>query len=155
MLRFDEKQLSRLEASDAGNPSASDQNFQEASDGEDEEDLASDGEDAEDLAVDSILESNENIENNGNFEVLESKEQLVRRKDWKRVRKHYKRSKQYIFVAATLPINGKKTAGGVLKQLFPDACWFNGNYVHRHNPRSVVPGSCYCRFIVVYCFLST
>ncbi|KAJ8451684.1 hypothetical protein Cgig2_018318 [Carnegiea gigantea] len=56
-------------------------------------------------------------------------------KDWKRVREHYERSKQYIFVAATLPVNGKKTAGGVLKRMFPEARWVTGNYLHRYNPR--------------------
>ena len=58
-----------------------------------------------------------------------------KRKDWRRVRKNYKRSKQYIFVAATLPVNGKKTAGAVLKQMFPNAIWVSGNYLHCHNPR--------------------
>ncbi|KAG6502049.1 hypothetical protein ZIOFF_041936 [Zingiber officinale] len=56
-------------------------------------------------------------------------------KDWRRVRKHYTRSKQYIFVAATLPGSGKKTAGGVLKHMFPDATWVSGSFLHRHSPR--------------------
>lgn len=55
--------------------------------------------------------------------------------DWRRVRKSYKRSKQYIFVAATLPVNGKKTAGAVLRKMFPDASWVSGKYLHCHNPR--------------------
>ncbi|XP_077232254.1 DEAD-box ATP-dependent RNA helicase 22-like, partial [Tasmannia lanceolata] len=55
--------------------------------------------------------------------------------DWRRVRKVYLRSKQYIFVAATLPENGKKTAGGVLKRMFPDASWVSGKFLHRHSPR--------------------
>ncbi|XP_062111812.1 DEAD-box ATP-dependent RNA helicase 22 isoform X3 [Humulus lupulus] len=55
--------------------------------------------------------------------------------EWRRVRKDYERSKQYIFIAATLPVNGKKTAGAVLKKMFPDANWVSGNYLHRHNPR--------------------
>ena len=59
----------------------------------------------------------------------------VKRGDWRRVRKNYERSKQYIFVAATLPVNGKKTAGAVLKYMFPDAEWISGNYLHCHNPR--------------------
>ncbi|CAK8561623.1 unnamed protein product [Lathyrus sativus] len=57
------------------------------------------------------------------------------RREWRRVRKHYERSKQYVFVAATLPVNGKKTAGAILKHMFPDAEWVSGNYLHRHNPR--------------------
>lgn len=56
-------------------------------------------------------------------------------KDWRRARKLYKRSKQYIFVAATLPESGRKTAGGVLKHMFPDAIWVSGDYLHCHNPR--------------------
>ncbi|XP_006836739.2 DEAD-box ATP-dependent RNA helicase 22 isoform X1 [Amborella trichopoda] len=55
--------------------------------------------------------------------------------DWKRVRKTYMRSKQYIFVAATLPESGKRTAGGILKRMFPGATWCSGNFLHRHNPR--------------------
>ena len=53
----------------------------------------------------------------------------VKLRDWRRVRKNYERSKQYVFVAATLPVNGKKTAGGVLKYMFPDAEWVCGNYL--------------------------
>ncbi|KAL0538966.1 hypothetical protein IC582_023138 [Cucumis melo] len=56
-------------------------------------------------------------------------------KHWRRVRKSYERSKQYIFVAATLPVNGKKTAGAVLRKMFPDASWVSGKYLHCHNPR--------------------
>ncbi|KAF9605035.1 hypothetical protein IFM89_013201 [Coptis chinensis] len=58
-----------------------------------------------------------------------------RHKDWIRATKIYERSKQYIFVAATLPLNGKKTAGGVLKWMFPDANWVSGSYLHCHNPK--------------------
>ncbi|KAK3443112.1 hypothetical protein EUGRSUZ_B03365 [Eucalyptus grandis] len=65
----------------------------------------------------------------------ENKEGHLKRRDWRRVRKTYARSKQYIFVAATLPANGKKTAGAVLKKMFPDASWISGNYLHYHNPR--------------------
>ncbi|KAF9603044.1 hypothetical protein IFM89_033769, partial [Coptis chinensis] len=60
-----------------------------------------------------------------------------RHKDWIRARKIHEPSKQYIFVAATLPLNGKKTAGGVLKRMFLDANWVSGSYLHCHNP------SCY------------
>ncbi|GAB2280412.1 hypothetical protein Dimus_015045 [Dionaea muscipula] len=56
-------------------------------------------------------------------------------KDWKRAKDSYKRSKQYIFVAATLPPNRKKAACGILKCLFPDANWVSGNYLYHHNPR--------------------
>ncbi|BBN15746.1 hypothetical protein MPTK1_7g00430 [Marchantia polymorpha subsp. ruderalis] len=47
----------------------------------------------------------------------------------------FKRSKQYIFVAATLPDNGKKTPGALLKRIFPEAQWVNGSLLHCHSPR--------------------
>lgn len=123
MFRFDEKQLSRLKGSEA-----------EASVSLNHDQMDMDIANDEDLQEDIVSEINEDIEGDDNFdqeaEVLEAN-----KKDWRRVRKHYDRSKQYIFVAATLPVNGKRTAGGVLKRLFPDAYWVNGNYVHRHNPR--------------------
>lgn len=59
---------------------------------------------------------------------------MQRRSDWLRSRKQYKRSKQYIFVAATLPQAGKSSPGAVLKQKFPAMTWVNGNLLHRHNP---------------------
>lgn len=65
----------------------------------------------------------------------ESETVIAKKRDWKRTREIYERSKQYIFVAATLPENGKRTAGGELKRLFPDATWVSGAYLHRHNPR--------------------
>lgn len=59
---------------------------------------------------------------------------MQRRSDWLRSKKQYKRSKQYIFVAATLPQAGKSSPGAVLKQKFPAMTWVNGNLLHRHNP---------------------
>lgn len=124
MLRFDEKQLSRLKGSEAENSSSLNHDQTDT-------DRAND----EDLQEDIVSEMNEDIEGDDNFQDQDAEVLKANRKDWRRVRKHYERSKQYIFVAATLPVNGKRTAGGVLKRLFPDACWVNGNYVHRHNPR--------------------
>lgn len=117
MLRFDEKQLSRLK--NAGNREHN------SSSSDTEEDLH------EDLNVDENDDDGEerivdNSENGG---------EVRSRKDWRRVRKIYAKSKQYIFVAATLPVNGKRTAGGILKQMFPEANWISGNYLHRQNPR--------------------
>ncbi|KAC9787237.1 hypothetical protein E3N88_45258 [Mikania micrantha] len=40
-----------------------------------------------------------------------------------------------LLCGTTLPDNGKRTAGGELKRLFPDATWVSGHYLHRHNPR--------------------
>ena len=92
--------------------------------------------DKEDLQTDIISEGEENYEDVHVDDLAEEVEAgSSKRKDWRRVRKTYERSKQYVFVAATLPVNGKKTAGQVLKQMFPNANWFSGNYLHCHNPR--------------------
>lgn len=115
MLRFDEKLLSRSKNSEAQVSSTSDlEEFRDlkADYGEDEDTEV--GEDKENLEADT---------------------KGLKRRDWRRVRKIYERSKQYVFVAATLPENGKRTAGGVLKRMFPDASWVNGNYLHHHSPR--------------------
>lgn len=123
MLRFDEKLLSQIEKSspkdsmDIDPESSTHFNF---ADGEDlSTKMFSEGE--EDAAIDAIT---------GNVEVGN-----VKRKGWRRGRKTCKRSKQYIFIAATLPVNGKCTAGGVLKRMFPDAKWISGSFLHHHNPR--------------------
>lgn len=64
----------------------------------------------------------------------QSNASMQRRSDWLRSRKQYKRSKQYIFVAATLPQSGKSSPAAVLKQKFPAMTWIHGNHLHRHNP---------------------
>ncbi|KAG6429613.1 hypothetical protein SASPL_107665 [Salvia splendens] len=122
MLRFDEKQLSRFKDVDAGSQDPLSVSA-DASDTE-EEDFPEDFdlEEAEDGDEKSIDEPN-----------IEPRKRTW--KDWMRVRKIYARSKQYIFVAATLPLNGKRTAGGTLKRMFPEANWVNGSYLHHHNPR--------------------
>lgn len=124
MLRFDEKQLSQLSKSAADSPR---EFFSEVDRPQNE----------------STLEENEDFEDDNEAEDLEegSEAGSISRKDWRRVRKDYVRSKQYIFVAATLPVNGKKTAGALLKHMFPDANWISGNYLHRHNPRCHTPSS--------------
>ncbi|OAY49874.1 DEAD-box ATP-dependent RNA helicase 22 isoform X2 [Manihot esculenta] len=118
MLRFDEKQLSQLSKSAADSPR---EFFSEDDKPQNE----------------STFEENEDFEDDNEAEDLEEGGEAgsISRKDWRRVRKDYVRSKQYIFVAATLPVNGKKTAGALLKHMFPDANWISGNYLHRHNPR--------------------
>lgn len=123
MLRFDEKQLSRSKNSGAEMSSTSDL------------------EEFRDLKADYGEEEDEDEDEDEDTEVGEAKANLeadtkgLKRRDWRRVRKIYERSKQYIFVAATLPENGKRTAGGVLKRMFPDATWVSGNYLHQHSPR--------------------
>lgn len=120
MLRFDEKLLSRAQDSGKELP-GSDDEYREESDSEGAEFSGFDEENENDLVQNEPIKA----ENSP----------VGARRDWRRVRKIYKRSKQYVFVAATLPQSGKKTAGGVLKRMFPDAVWVSGTYLHRHNPR--------------------
>lgn len=126
MFRFDEKQLSRMNESGVEKPLEMDNSSLTQPDLQDEENLQ-----------DEYISDEGNFEGDSDVEDLteETKSGSIKKKDWRRVRKNYQRSKQYIFVAATLPINGKKTAGAVLKQMFPDAYWISGNYLHFHNPR--------------------
>ncbi|XP_024042387.1 DEAD-box ATP-dependent RNA helicase 22 isoform X1 [Citrus clementina] len=126
MFRFDEKQLSRMNESGVEKPLEMDNSSLTQPDLQDEENLQ-----------DEYISDEGNFEGDSDVEGLteETKSGSIKKKDWRRVRKNYQRSKQYIFVAATLPINGKKTAGAVLKQMFPDVDWISGNYLHFHNPR--------------------
>lgn len=126
MFRFDEKLLSRAKNSPAEKPL----------DMEPESTMQSELEDREDILTNSISEDDEESEDGADVaNSLEETEAVIKKRDWKRTREIYERSKQYIFVAATLPQNGKRTAGGELKRLFPDAIWVSGHYLHRHNPR--------------------
>ncbi|AET03099.1 putative RNA helicase [Medicago truncatula] len=125
LLRYDEKLLSRSKTSVSELPVTLESSLSshDASEGEEEfpTEAMSDEED----------DDNEDIANINN----EAESVKKTRRDWRRVRKHFERSKQYVFVAATLPVNGKKTAGALLKHMFPDAEWVSGNYLHCHNPR--------------------
>ncbi|GJN34097.1 hypothetical protein PR202_gb22736 [Eleusine coracana subsp. coracana] len=121
MLRFDEKLLSRAKDSGKEVPLTSDDEYHEDSDSEIAE--YSGGDD----------ENEDNHVDNGPVKMENGHARA--RKDWRRVRKIYSRSKQYVFVAATLPQSGKRTAGGVLKRMFPEAVWVSGTYLHCHNPR--------------------
>ena len=131
MFRFDEKLLSRAKNAPTENPL----------DTETESTLQSEFEDHEDTETNSVPKDYADIEDSipeddpdvGNL--LDETEQVTKKRDWRRTREIYEHSKQYIFVAATLPENGKRTAGGELKRLFPDAKWVSGHYLHRHNPR--------------------
>ena len=129
MLRFDEKLLSRVKSGEICAKDASDLTMN-TTEIEEEQDLE---------AVDFIEEENDDddVYDGSVVKEFESKSEVRNRRDWRRVRKVYDRSKQYIFVAATLPLNGKKTAGGVLKKMFPDANWVSGNYLHCQNPRFI------------------
>lgn len=133
MLRFDEKKISGLSGSNSLDKMVSELVSEMDSGDEKDKDLqeVSDARYVENLQT-CITE---NLETKSDIKSLGNKPHIDQRKDWRRVRKSYERSKQYIFVAATLPVNGKQTAGGVLKRLFPDASWVSGNYVHCHSPR--------------------
>ncbi|KAM1065634.1 hypothetical protein FF2_020949 [Malus domestica] len=120
MLRFDEKLLSRISEENLSEPNSS--HF------EDEDDLQT-----EDIFEEEGDYEGDSEEDGSVHEEVEAGR--VKSSDWRRVRKVYKRRKQYIFVAATLPANGKRTAGAVLKKMFPEADWVSGNYLHCHNPR--------------------
>lgn len=128
LLRYDEKLLSRSKTSVSELPVTLESSLSshDASEGEEEfpTEAMSDEED----------DDNEDIANINN----EAESVKKTRRDWRRVRKHFERSKQYVFVAATLPVNGKKTAGALLKHMFPDAEWVSGNYLHCHNPRCYI-----------------
>ncbi|KAH9609141.1 hypothetical protein KSS87_002367 [Heliosperma pusillum] len=129
MLRFDEKLLSRSSAS----PSAETN--------EPNSELPYDCEDAKDEHRDITDMLAEEDDGETDVDIAAPEDQLpqvpdsVKRTGWRRVREYYHRSKQYIFVAATLPENGKRTAGGVLKRMFPDTNWVSGHYLHCQNPR--------------------
>ncbi|KAJ3677467.1 hypothetical protein LUZ60_003191 [Juncus effusus] len=135
MLRFDEKLLSRLNCFNPNGPHH--QQPSQESVTESYEDLleASITDELQQAEEDEEEESgDEEQQQEGEGVVLEGSGRS-RRRDWRRVRKMYQRSKQYVFVAATLPQSGKKTAGGVLKRMFPEAFWVSGAHLHRHNPR--------------------
>ncbi|KAJ1273935.1 hypothetical protein BS78_05G023800 [Paspalum vaginatum] len=121
MLWFDEKLLSRAQDSGKEVPLGSVGEYNEDSSFDNAQFSSSDEDNEDNIAQDRSVE----LENS----------HVGARRDWRRVRKIYRRSKQYVFVAATLPQSGKKTAGGVLKRMFPDAVWVSGTYLHRHNPR--------------------
>lgn len=159
MLRFDEKLLSRMtnatkeQVTDGTNVLDKEQDHELDEELDHKLDEESDHELDEESDHELDEESDPGVsEADGSYEdqtendkLLESKAKAdssnVRRakNGWRRVREIYKRSKQYVFVAATLPKSGKKTAGGVLKRMFPDATWVNGAHLHRHNPRYATP----------------
>lgn len=132
MLRFDEKQVSRLATSNIGKPMEIAASVSQI-ELENEDDAEFD---------DGSISEEENEEEEEEVEYLDDTAQMVStevgsdtKKGWRRVRKIYSRSKQYIFIAATLPVNGKRTAGGILKHMFEDAIWVSGNFLHRNSPR--------------------
>lgn len=127
MLRFDEKQLFWSKNSPVSSMEQDSDHFLDSASEFGEEQQSEFASDGEECSEDDVNQESLPEKMDGSNPV---------RKDWRRIRKHYDRSKQYIFVAATLPVNGKKTAGAVLKHKFPDASWVSGNYLHRHNPRS-------------------
>ena len=120
MLRFDEKQVSRLAPSTFGKPHT-ESLAQFDLENEDDADFEEDGSISDE-------EEEEYLEDTTQIPTVENGAGADIRKGWRRVRKIYTRSKQYIFIAATLPVNGKKTAGGLLKHMFPDAVGLAGAF---------------------------
>ncbi|RRT69575.1 hypothetical protein B296_00015956 [Ensete ventricosum] len=140
MLRFEEKLASKMQ--DSAEESVIDEdkcNMELKSDDDNNKQLLNNDEEDGDNCNDQLLNNDEEDGDNCNDDEgleNESEESNTSVKGWRRVRKIYTRSKQYIFVAATLPSSGKRTAGGVLKRMFPDAICVSGSFLHRHNPRS-------------------
>lgn len=134
MLRFDEKQLSRQQKLNSGEEQLSELGEENAGEQDSTFSSLNSLDTEEDGEADIVNEEAEHTDDNL-VENLETESEVGNRRDWRRARKMYNRSKQYIFVAATLPVNGKATAGGILKRMFPDANWVSGNYLHRQNPR--------------------
>jgi hypothetical protein len=128
LLRYDEKVSSRSKSSVAELPISlkSSLSSDDALEGEEE------------FSIEAISDEEEDDNSEDIANISNEAESIKKRSDWRRVRKHFERSKQYVFVAATLPVNGKKTAGALLKHMFPDAEWVSGNYLHCHNPRCFV-----------------
>ncbi|CAL9238117.1 unnamed protein product [Arabidopsis halleri] len=132
MLRFDEKQVSRLATPTIGKPMEIDASVPQI-DLENEDDAEFD--DGSISEEEEEEEEEEYIDDTAHMPSVEAEAGSDTKKGWRRVRKIYSRSKQYIFIAATLPVNGKKTAGGILKHMFQDAIWVSGNFLHRNSPR--------------------
>lgn len=124
MLRYEEKVLSRMEAYKEGVDT--NEESIEVSELENNQEMPPVCDNTEDEDEDYTAEDSN---------IMQFEDKPDKPRDWRRTREVYSRSKQYIFVAATLPGSGKKTAGGVLKRMFPTAIWVNGSYLHRHNPR--------------------
>lgn len=133
MLRFDEKQVSRLATSNIGKPMEIGASVPQI-DLENEDDAEFDGSISEEEEEEEEEEV-EYLDDTAQLFSVESENGSDTKKGWRRVRKIYSRSKQYVFIAATLPVNGKKTAGGILKHMFQDAIWVSGNFLHRNSPR--------------------
>lgn len=118
MLRFEEKSLSKFNSSEVENSEKLNSDPSMDLEPECREDL-----EPQDLNEESL--SGPSSDGDSDFD-----NRSTREKDWRRVRKIYARSKQYIFVAATLPESGKRTAGGILKRMFPESRWVSGSYLH-------------------------
>ncbi|XP_054795367.1 DEAD-box ATP-dependent RNA helicase 22-like isoform X2 [Prosopis cineraria] len=127
LLRFDEKLLSQLKEPVSGLPLELESTLSSHSDS------AIYGEQKQ--PTEDTISEDGNVDIDTHMVDTNNKAGSIKRRDWRRVRKNYEHSKQYLFVAATLPVNGKKTAGAILKHMFPDAEWVSGNYLHCHNPR--------------------
>lgn len=133
MFRLEEKQLSKAQS---GRSTIERVDFRPWTDFEPAEPTAEDVHDNEDKEENPDSHDEDEEADSSDDEVDgKSNTKQSKHKDWLRSRKVYTRSKQYIFAAATLPENGKKTPGAVLKRILPDAKWANGLFLHRQNPK--------------------
>lgn len=133
MFRLEEKQLSK---SESGRGTIERVDFRPWTDFEPTEPTAEDVDDAKDKEENpDSHDEDEEADSSDDEADGKSNTKQSKHKDWLRSRKVYTRSKQYIFAAATLPENGKKTPGAVLKRILPDAKYVNGLFLHRQNPK--------------------
>ncbi|CAM6113199.1 unnamed protein product [Calypogeia fissa] len=140
MFRLEEKQLAKSSSSGATKQMQehikpwTEFKVEEADEGT--LDAADDEEEPDDNEDEGLLTEEDTEEDDVVLEIPKTHAGVnENRKNYWLIRKQYKRSKQYIFVAATLPNSGKKSPGALLKRLFPDAKTVNGNLLHFHNPR--------------------
>ncbi|MCO5550243.1 hypothetical protein L7F22_003726 [Adiantum nelumboides] len=136
MFRLEEKQLSKAQSSTNITEVVDLRPWTdfEPTEPSPEDVVASESEDEKSLVADT---EGEEVESSDDESDEKARTKRNRHRDWLRSRKVYTRSKQYIFAAATLPENGRKTPGAVLKRLLPDAKWANGLFLHRRNPKYV------------------
>lgn len=151
MFRLEEKQLAK--SSSSGSTGTARESIQpwtefKAEEADDKDDSDEDEGDIDDDEDEGLVSEEQDVD----LETPKSKGGVnENRKNYWQLRKLYQRSKQYIFVAATLPNSGKKSPGALLKRLFPEAKTVSGNLLHFHNPRFValfVADSLSCYYII-------
>ncbi|KAJ7286709.1 hypothetical protein O6H91_Y320200 [Diphasiastrum complanatum] len=135
MLRLEEKNVSRAADQTSAEQPALPWTHYEPEEVDSSELSQSEEDEVDTVELDDEINGTIDAENMTRESTDDYEKPAPKQREWTHRRKVYKRSKQYIFVAATLPEAGKKTPGAILKHKFPDAHWINGNFLHRHNPR--------------------